>query len=138
MSKKDTLQAGKKFRPIRTSKGRKEIIQYLCENYFDKFNFSVLYGRGGVKNHIAISYDNPVSLCGRFCDSVGTEAFVTPLGSMCYVCQSTYEKAFKAWLGSKVIDRLTNKRLDEALTAVESTIRQNPDNWVKAVSGITI
>lgn len=135
---KDTLHAGKKFRPIRTAKGRKEIIQYLCENYFDKFNFKVLYGRGGVKNHIAISHDNPVSLCGRFCDAVDNEPFVTPLGAMCYVCESTYEKAFKAWLGGKVIDRLQNKRLNEALNNVEDTIRTNPDKWVKAVAGISI
>jgi hypothetical protein len=134
---KDNLQAGSKFRPVRTSKGRKEIVQYLFENYFDQFNFKVLYGRGGVKNHIAISEENPVSLCGRFCDSVSNEAFSTTLPSMCYVCESTYEKAFKAWLGSKVIERLQNKRLDEALTAVENTIRENPEKWIKAVTGIT-
>lgn len=138
MADKNKLTAGKKVRQLRSNKGRKEVSTFLLENYFDEFNFTVLYGRGGVKNHIAISADNPVSLCGRFCEGVSSEPFETPMSSICYVCETSYERAFKAWLGSKAIDRIYNAKLDAALTKVEATIRENPTKWVKAVAGITI
>lgn len=138
MAKKLTTTPGARIPKLRTTKGRKEILQYLFENYFDKFQFEVLYGRGGVKNHIALDEQMPVSLCGRYLEDVSDEPHGTMIGTMCYVCLDTYDKAFKAWFGSRAIDRMFNSELDAALSQIEKTIRDNPDIWVKALAGITI
>lgn len=138
MAKKLTTTPGARIPKLRSTKGRKEILEYLLENYFDKFQFQVLYGRGGVKNHIALDEEMPVSLCGRYLEDVSDVPHGTLMGGMCYVCLDTYEKAFKAWFGSRAIDRMFNSELDAALTRIETTIRENPDIWLKALAGITI
>lgn len=130
--------AGRKVKALRSKKGQKIVLRGLMSNYFDSGTFHVIYGEGGVKNHIAVSENHTVSLCGRNLNGTSTTPFSTLIPGLCYKCESIYEVAFTSWLGSQAIKRISNPELNRILSEVEEVIRSNPENWVKAVGNITI
>lgn len=139
---KRPLTSGKVFRELREPAGITEICEVLKREWFDNQNFTVMFGSGGVKNHLIFDPKITVSVCGRFVDKVGNTMFVTPRGILCHKCVHLWKTAFIDWLKETetqlTIMNEANMDIKSSVSSIRTIIHDNPKMWFNALTGVDI
>ena len=136
------LIPGKVFPKLREPAGVAEICEVLKREWFDNQLFIVMFGAGGVKNHLIFDPKVTVSICGRYVDQVGGQLLVTSRGVLCYTCVHLWKTAFVDWLTEQetqpMVMNETNMEIKSIIASIRTIVHDNPKMWFNALTGVNI